>query len=159
MTENNSGLGANTAIIVSDLVAAYVSHNHVAVADLPALIQTMFDAVNGLAPGQEKAPVETEEKPTAAQIRRSVQHDAVISFLDGKSYKTLKRHLTTYGLTPTTYRQRFGLRSDYPMVAPAYSERRSSLAKALGLGVRGNGTLVQDEAPVAAAPRRGRRAA
>jgi predicted transcriptional regulator len=156
MTEDNPGLGPNSIVIVSELVAAYVSNNHVAAADLPALIRTMHEAVAGLAPGQEKAPVETEDMPTAAQIRRSVQHEGIISFLDGKSYKTLKRHLTTYGLTPATYRQRFGLRDDYPMVAPSYSERRSSLAKALGLGVRAN---VADETEAVAAPKKTRRAA
>ncbi len=153
MSEENPGLSPNSIIIVSELVAAYVSNNHVAAADLPGLIRTMHDAVAGLTTGQQKAPVETEELPTAAQIRRSVQHEGIISFLDGKSYKTLKRHLTTYGLTPATYRQRFGLRDDYPMVAPSYSERRSSLAKALGLGVRG-AAAEQD-----AEPKKARRAA
>lgn len=153
MSEENPGLSPNSILIVSELVAAYVSNNHVAAADLPGLIRTMHDAVAGLATGQQKAPVETEELPTAAQIRRSVQHEGIISFLDGKSYKTLKRHLTTYGLTPATYRQRFGLRDDYPMVAPSYSERRSSLAKALGLGVRG-GPAERD-----AEPKKARRAA
>lgn len=125
--------------IVCELVAAYVAHNHVASADLPALIASVHAAITGLAhPVSVTAtPVETVALPTAAQVRKSVQHDGIVSFLDGRSYKTLKRHLTTYGLNPRTYRQRFGLQEDYPMVAAAYSERRSKLAKDLGLGMRG----------------------
>jgi len=77
-----------------------------------------------------------------------VTRDAVISFIDGKGYKTLKRHLTVHGLTPDTYRARFGLPSDYPMVAAAYSEVRSGLAKTLGLGVQ-NGRRIEGEETVA----------
>ncbi len=85
------------------------------------------------------AVTEETAAPTlsAAQIRKSVQHDRLISFIDGKAYKTLKRHLTANGLTPEAYREKFGLPVDYPMVAAAYSERRSSLAKAHGLGSAG----------------------
>ena len=73
-------------------------------------------------------------KASAAQIRKSITADAIVSFLDGKPYKTLKRHLTTHGLQPHTYRQRFGLPDDYPMVAPNYAAQRSALAKQIGLG-------------------------
>lgn len=124
--------------MVSELVSAYVSNNHVAPADLPALIASVHAAVNGLAnsTGTPEAVEPKAEKPTPAQIRKSVTRDAVISFIDGKSYKTLKRHLTVHGLTPDTYRARFGLPPDYPLVAAAYSEVRSGLAKSLGLGVQ-----------------------
>lgn len=119
----------------SDIVAAYVSHNHVAPADLPQLIASVHQALGGLS-GRvaETAAEEPQEKPNAAQIRKSVQPDAIVSFIDGRRYKTLKRHLTAHGFTPATYRERFGLSPDYPMVAPSYSEKRSSLAKSLGLG-------------------------
>ena len=60
--------------------------------------------------------------------------DHIISMIDGKSYKTLRRHLTTHGLTPEQYRERFGLKSDYPMVAATYSEARRAMAKSIGLG-------------------------
>ena len=70
-------------------------------------------------------------------MRRSIVHDGIKSFIDGKSYKTLKRHLTKHGMTPDSYRVRYGLPADYPMVAQSYSETRSSLAKSLGLGVPG----------------------
>ena len=84
------------------------------------------------------APEESAEgavaKPTPAEIRRSVTPAGIVSFIDGKTYQTLKRHLGIHGLDMAGYRQRFGLPADYPSTAPAYSERRSALAKASGLG-------------------------
>ena len=77
------------------------------------------------------------------------------SFIDGRSYKSLKRHLSTNGLTPDEYRERFGLPKDYPMVAPAYSAQRSELAKSIGLGRKAAATTPAPEAepaPAAAAP-------
>lgn len=74
------------------------------------------------------------EKATAARIKASIAANYLTSFEDGKGYKTLKRHLAKAGLTPEQYREKWGLPADYPMVAPAYSERRSALAKAAGLG-------------------------
>jgi predicted transcriptional regulator len=77
------------------------------------------------------------EKPTPAQIRKSVRHDGIVSFIDGKTYKTLKRHLSANGLDPYSYRERYGLPADYPMIAPSYAEQRSAIAKAIGLGQPG----------------------
>ena len=92
----------------------------------------------GLADGVEPIVVEAEiNKPTPVQIRKSVGSDGIMSFIDGKTYKTLKRHLTSRGLDPKSYRDRYGLPSDYPMVAPSYAEQRSALAKAIGLGKPG----------------------
>ena len=145
--------------MVSELVSAYVSNNHVAPADLPALIAsvhaTLNDLVNGT--GTPEAVELKAEKPTPAQIRKSVTKDALISFIDGRRYKTLKRHLTVHGLTPDTYRAQFGLPSDYPMVSAAYSEVRSGLAKSLGLGVQNRGQVKRVEA--AASPKARRAAA
>ena len=137
MSEEAETTLPSMSLIVADLVAAYVSNNRVPPSELPALIASMQDAVSRLSTPTAQAEPEATAKPTAAQIRRSIQHGGIVSFLDGRSYKTLKRHLATFGLTPDTYRERFGLRDDYPMVAPAYSERRSQLAKDLGLGIRG----------------------
>ncbi|MCJ2023018.1 MucR family transcriptional regulator [Methylobacterium sp. J-067] len=135
---SEDSLAINHGIIeqVGDIVAAYVSNNHVAAADLPTLIATVHAAIDGLNRPSKGAEVgdATEAKATPAQIRRSVQPDGLISFIDGKAYKTLKRHLTSHGLTPQRYCEQFGLPSDYPMVAPSYSEKRSNLAKAAGLG-------------------------
>ncbi|WP_342636294.1 MucR family transcriptional regulator [Methylobacterium brachiatum] len=81
--------------------------------------------------------------PSEAQIRASVQHEHLVSFLDGRSYKTMKRHLTAHGLTPEGYRQRFGLPADYPMVAPAYAAERSRIAREIQLGVPGKRAQLQ----------------
>ena len=122
--------------LTADVVAAFVGNNAVAVADLPALIKTVHAALSG---AEAPAPVAVEEvvKPTTAQIRKSITHDALISFIDNRPYKTLKRHLTTHGMTVVEYKAKFGLPSDYPTTAPAYSEARSAMAKALGLGQGG----------------------
>lgn len=129
MDEKNAAMIGLTAGVVS----AFVGNNAVAVTDLPGLIRIVHAALSGAeAPVLEA--VEETVKPTAGQIRKSITHDALISFLDGKPYKTLKRHLTTQGLTVAEYKAKFGLPNDYPTTAPAYSEARSAMAKALGLG-------------------------
>ncbi len=129
--------GIDTAIDYTiNIVANYVRANHVPPAELPGLIASVHAAIAGL--GQPAAPAEAaSELPTPAQIRKSITQDALTSFIDGKPYKTLKRHLTSHGLDPRSYRERFGLPADYPMVAPSYAEQRSALAKSIGLGVPG----------------------
>ncbi|QEE39340.1 MucR family transcriptional regulator [Methylobacterium sp. WL2] len=128
--------------LAGDVVAAYVSNNPVPASELPALIARVHGAIAGLASGTSAAAASAEapvavDKPSAGQIRKSVQHDGIVSFIDGKTYKTLKRHLTANGLSPQSYRERYGLPTDYPMVAPSYAEQRSALAKAIGLGQPG----------------------
>jgi predicted transcriptional regulator len=121
--------------LASDIVAAYVSNNSLPTSELPALIRGVHAALTRLTDGTtEAAPEETFDKPTPAQIRKSVTPSGLVSFLDGKSYKTLKRHLTGHGLDPHSYRQRYGLPADYPMVASDYAAHRSALAKSIGLG-------------------------
>ena len=119
--------------LAADLVSAYVSNNSLPALDLAALIGQVHAALVGLS--QPPAPPEEEiEKATTAQIKKSITPDALISFIDGKPYKTLKRHLTTHGLDFETYRRRYGLPTDYPTVSANYSAARSALAKDLGLG-------------------------
>src|SRR4051794_30147924 len=121
--------------LAGDIVSAYVSNNSVPVTELPTLIASIHTALQGLATGAAAAvPAETVEKLSPAQIRKSVTPNALISFIDGKPYKTLKRHLTGHGLDPYSYRQRYGLPNDYPMVAANYAAQRSELARAIGLG-------------------------
>ena len=99
------------------------------------MIGTVHAALSRLAAASPDAVLEEAvEKPTAAQIRDSITPDGIVSFVDGKTYKTMKRHLTTNGFDPQSYRQRFGLPADYPMVAPNYAAQRSALAKSIGLG-------------------------
>src|SRR3954471_19775149 len=132
MSEVEVAPQTNHIELAADIVSSYLSNNHVAVADVPALIASVHAAVTGL--GQTAAPSEPETKATPAQIRKSISPDALISFEDGKPYKTLRRHLTIRGLSPEAYREKHGLPRDYPMVAASYSEQRSALAKDLGLG-------------------------
>ena len=131
--------------LVADIVSAYVSNNSVPAAELPGLIATTHAAISGL--GILAAPV-AEERPTpATSIKKSITPDFLICLEDGKKFKSLKRHLrTAYNMSPEEYRSRWGLPADYPMVAPAYAEARSTLAKKMGLGqqrrkaaVRGKG--------------------
>src|ERR1700712_1081129 len=100
--------------ITAELVAAYVSNNSVPPSELPALIARVHGAISGLVSGipavETGAAAQVDvEKPGAAQIRKSVRPDGIVSFIDGKTYKTLKRHLTSHGLDPRGYRERYGL--------------------------------------------------
>jgi len=125
-----SGLAA----IATGIVSAYVANNHVPASDLPLLFQAVHGALAALtAPAFAAAPQVT--KPTRSDINRSVTPDALVSFIDGRRYKTLKRHLSSHGMSPVAYRKRYGLPPDYPMVAQAYREHRSRIAKAIGLGL------------------------
>ena len=118
--------------LTSDIVAAHVSNNSVAVSDLPVLIQNVYGALAGLQ--KEAAPVQPKLEP-AVSIRSSVKPDFIVCLEDGKKLKMLKRHLMThYQMTPDDYRAKWGLPADYPMVAPNYAEQRRSLAKKIGLG-------------------------
>ncbi|MCJ2110440.1 MucR family transcriptional regulator [Methylobacterium sp. E-025] len=123
----------NTIELAADLVAAYVSNNNVPVSELGVLIVKVHAALTGLITEATDEP-SGPEKPTPAQIKKSVTPDALISFEDGKSYKTLRRHLTLRGLTPEAYRTKYGLPADYPMTTANYSAQRSELARSLGLG-------------------------
>ncbi|MFE1601982.1 MucR family transcriptional regulator [Methylobacterium sp. ID0610] len=119
--------------LTSDIVSAYVSKNNVPSAELPALIRSVYDTLCNI--GKPAAPAADEApKATPAQVRKSITVDHLISFIDGKPYKSLKRHLTKHGLTPEEYRTKFGLPRDYPMVAESYAKQRSELARSLGLG-------------------------
>ena len=103
--------------------------------DVPAFLQQMHAAVTALAspPAPEEEPA--QEYTGAVTARKSLASpDHIISMIDGKPYKTLKRHLATRGVTPAEYRERYGLKADYPMVAPAYAASRSEMAKRIGLG-------------------------
>ncbi|RZA31150.1 MAG: MucR family transcriptional regulator [Lysobacteraceae bacterium] len=117
----------------ADIVCAYVSHNALSVADLPKLIADVHAALRGL--GSAPAAEPAEELKPAVPVKKSISPDYIICLEDGKKFKSLKRHLRThYNLSPEEYREKWGLPSDYPMVAPSYSATRSRLAKDNGLG-------------------------
>ena len=132
MQELQNDLNETLITLASDIVAAHVSNNSVAVEELPALITNVYGALAGLgqaAPAPEPAP------EPAVSIRTSIKPDYIVCLEDGKKLKMLKRHLMThYKLTPEQYRQRWNLPADYPMVAPNYAEKRRELAKKIGLG-------------------------
>lgn len=118
--------------LTSDIVAAHVSNNDVAVDDVPSLITNVFSALSVL--GEEADPVEERPEP-AVSVRASVKPDYIVCLEDGKKLKMLKRYLrTNYDMTPEEYRERWNLPADYPMVAPNYAEKRRELAKKIGLG-------------------------
>lgn len=168
MTDDN-----NTVELATELTIAWLSNPNTRTNadDVPAFLKSMHDAVAGLN-GPAAAEAEAEAEPTqeytpAVTSRKSLANpNFIISMIDGKPYKTLRRHLSTNGMTPDEYRQRYGLRADYPMVAPNYSESRRAMAHKIGLGrkagaaVEKAGEVVADAgATVAKTARKGVRAA
>jgi predicted transcriptional regulator len=124
--------------LTADIVSAHVANNSVAVNDLPQLIQNVHGALSGLGAAPEE-PASQRRQPKVSP-RSAVKPDAITCLVCGSKNKMLKRHLmTAHGLTPREYREEFGLRDDYPMVAPNYSEQRRTLAKSIGLGMKGRG--------------------
>ena len=149
----------NAVETTTEIIAAYVNRNDLAAEDLTTLIEQVFSTVTGL--GQPRKEIVREQpvdacpnylqseavKPPklsfslkakrrpAVPIEKSVTPDYLISLMDGRHFKSLKRHLMAeYGMTPDDYRKTFGLQPDYPMVAPSYAVKRSELAKHIGLG-------------------------
>ena len=140
----------DTLTLTAEIVSSYLGNaSHVNAADIPGIIKSVRQALSEAASATDGAePVAEEtEKASKAQIRKSVTPDGLISFVDGKSYKTLKRHLSRHGMDMAAYRERYGLPSDYPSVSPNYSQARSEMAKSLGLGAR---RKVEDGAPAQA---------
>lgn len=119
--------------MAAQIVAAYVSRNLVPFSEIPELTRSIHAALIGLGNGAE--PTAPADLRPAVPVKKSVTEDWIICLEDGKRFKSLKRHLkSAFGLSPEDYRRKWGLPSDYPMVAPAYSARRSGLAKQMGLG-------------------------
>lgn len=128
------------------LLSAYFANNSVPSNEIAALIDTTRTALAGKT--EPDVPPSPDYVP-AVTVRKSLgSRDQIISMIDGKAYKTLKRHLAGHGLTPAEYRSRYNLPADYPMVAPGYSEHRREVAKRLGLGRK----AVAQPAPEAASP-------
>jgi predicted transcriptional regulator len=131
---DNEGTEDTLLTLTADIVAAHVSNNSVAVNDLPTLIQNVHQALRGISPSSAAPEAKPEPK---VSIRSSIKPDYIVCLEDGKRLKMLKRHLMThYNMTPDQYRQKWGLSTDYPMVAPNYAEQRRTLAKSIGLGTK-----------------------
>lgn len=121
--------------LTTDIVSSHVSNNTVEVGELPQLIQHVYSALATAASGGVAA-ARSKPKPAVA-IKSSVRPSYIVCLEDGMKFKMLKRHLSTlHGVTPAEYRERWGLPSDYPMVAPNYAKYRSKLAKKIGLGTK-----------------------
>ena len=130
----NSSEASDLLALTTEIVAAHVSNNTVSVADLPQLINQVYNSLANI--GAIPSVPAVRPQP-AVNVKKSVQPDYIICLEDGKKLKMLKRHLkTAYNMSPEAYRERWGLPSDYPMVAPNYATQRSRLAKEIGLGTR-----------------------
>lgn len=126
--------GAALQTSVATIVAAYVGNNRVEEGKLPELIDSVASSLHRVGNMQHVAEPTAQPEP-AVNVKKSVTPDFIICLEDGKKFKSLKRHLRTrYNMTPDEYRTKWGLPSDYPMVAPNYAKERSNLAKRMGLG-------------------------
>jgi len=140
MTDNTNS-ESDLVAFAAELVSSYVAANQIPASELPALIRKVHETLSELSGGRPAAAAEEAEsappprsKP-AVPVSKSVTPDAIICLEDGKSFKTLKRHLkTSYNMTPEEYRARWNLPDDYPMVAPNYSKQRAETARRIGLG-------------------------
>jgi predicted transcriptional regulator len=151
----------NLTELTVDLLGAFVSNNNVRAEDLPKLIAETHAALAAIdAPAAARPEEAAPEFTPAVSARKSLgSRDHIISMIDGKPYRSLKRHLSANGLTPDEYRQRYKLPATYPMVAPGYSEQRREVAKRLGLGRKPRAASANNAGPESggAPKRRGRR--
>jgi predicted transcriptional regulator len=155
----------NPVELATELTIAWLGNPNTRVTneEVPAFLARMHEAVLSLSNGSSTDASSAEphaEYTPATTVRRSLaSRDHIISMIDGKPYKTLRRHLAGHGLTPEQYRERYNLKPDYPMVAPSYSEARRSMAKTIGLGRKGRATKEEPSTELKAdAPvRRGRK--
>jgi len=144
--------------LTAQIVAAYTSHNH----NTPEALLQLIGSVHATLAAVGRTTPAPEKPQPAVPLKRSVFPDHIVCLEDGKKLKMLKRYLrTSYNLTPGQYREKWGLPSDYPMVAPSYAAHRSKLAKSIGLGQRlapkpAPAPAPEPVAPPAARARRGR---
>lgn len=166
MSDENS---LNAVELATELTIAWLGNqnNRLNAEEVPAFLRTMHSTITELAGSPAAATSATEEAAAetaftpAVSVRKSLgSKDHIISLIDGKPYKTLRRHLSAHGLTPEEYRERYNLKPDYPMVAPNYSEARREMAHKIGLGAKGRAARGGAAAtPPAAKPKRAPRAA
>lgn len=132
--DENATPKPNYVAMAADIVSAYVSHNSIPTSELPDLISKVHTSLAQIHGPRAAEPADDRIEPKVS-VRKSITPDYLICLLDGKKFKSLKRHLrTAYEMSPEDYRKMFGLPADYPMVAPNYAEARSKLAKQMGLG-------------------------
>lgn len=143
----------NSVELIVDLAVAWLGNlnNKVDADEVQKFLRSTHATLVSLSEGKLSAdPVEEEgsaqpEYPLAVSVRKSLaSKDQIISMVKGKPYKTLRRHLSTHGMTPDSYRERYNLKEDYPMVAPNYSEQRRAMAHKIGLGAKGRAAKAVD---------------
>jgi predicted transcriptional regulator len=153
MSEENS---LNAVELATELTIAWLGNqnNRVSAEEVPTFLRTMHATVAELASGNAATGAASErgeasqEFTPAVSVRKSLaSKDHIISMIDGKPYRTLRLHLSTNGLTPQEYLKRYNLKSDYPMVAPSYSEQRRAMAMKIGLGAKGRQARATQPAP------------
>ena len=131
MSEN---IQPDITTLTVQLLSAFVSNNSVPAENLADLVRTTRAALTA-DPAADASAAPSATYTPAVSVRKSLSSpDHILSMIDGKPYKTLKRHLATHGLTPDEYRERYNLPKSYPLVAPSYSEARRAVATKLGLG-------------------------
>jgi len=131
MSDNT--VNGNFIELTAEIVSAYVSNNTVPAGEIPSLINQVHAALSRVSGKVTEGP--TEPLKPAVSVKKSITPEFIVCLEDGKKFKSLKRHLRTqYNMTPEQYREKWGLSSDYPMVAPNYAAARSQLAKQMGLG-------------------------
>ncbi len=127
------GAGKSFVDLTATIVSAYLSNNPTPASEIPNLISQIHAALLRVSTGRPETPPEPARP--AVSVKKSVHPDYLICLEDGKRFKSLRRHLRSqYNMTPEQYREKWGLPSDYPMVAPNYAVARSQLAKKMGLG-------------------------
>jgi predicted transcriptional regulator len=149
----------NAVELATELTIAWLSNSNkrTSAEDVPAFLSQMHASVSSLLGGAQPAETTAEEPKDyigAVTVRKSLASpDHIISMIDGKPYKTLRRHLSTNGMSPEQYRERYNLKSDYPMVAPNYSESRRAMANRIGLGRKPTADTAGTAKPAAARKR------
>ena len=144
-------LGNQNNRVSADDVPSFLRAMHATVSELSGAGGASAEAGGDAAPAQEYTPAVTARKSLASR-------DHIISMIDGKPYRTLRRHLSTNGMTPEQYRERYNLKADYPMVAESYSEQRRAMAHKIGLGQRGRAARAATNDAPADKPKRAARA-
>lgn len=152
----------NVVELATELTIAWLSNPNTRANanEVPDFLRAMHEAVAALSGSKQEPelPPPGEVHVPAVSVRKSLaSKDHIISLIDGRPYKSLRRHLSKHGMTPVDYRKRYGLKEDYPMVAPAYAEQRREMAKKIGLGRKPkqeSAEGAQLTSPTAKAPRR-----
>jgi len=155
MVDEHTGNAPNAIELATELTIAWLNNPNVRATaeDVPTFLKSIHATIGELSSG---GPAQAEpDYPPAVPVRSSVKPDYIISLIDGRKLKSLKRHLSTHGLTPAEYRERYGLKPDYPMVAPNYSAQRRQVAQRLGLGRKGRDARAAAAAPAPDAPAKG----